>query len=363
MKIFFLGKYNQSEYLSGPEKVAKRIYTESLKKYDSFFIEYFFDGRKFGLIQKLFGHEIINFDNNSKIIRLGIITLFFFLLKEKPAIIHIITYERFAAAVFLYRIISQVKIIYNVHGVIYHENNNYKKVSGYYIFKDKICENIFLKYSDKIIFLSDDSIEIASRYFEFDKNKIEIIPNGIDEIFNTIGIRKMSNNNIPLKIVFIGEIERKEKGFEFLYGTLKQINFPYEIFLLCNNMKFKEDNFTGITKLETCKFAEFLIDKDIYISSSEYDPFSISAVETMAAGLVPIVTQQTGMSSYIKQKENGFVINFGDNEKLNGTLELLNSDRALVSNISQNAKLISINLNWQKIFAKYECLYYKLLNS
>ncbi|MEO8211195.1 MAG: glycosyltransferase family 4 protein [bacterium] len=363
MKIFYLGRYNQSEYLSGPEKVAKRIYKESRKKIESVFIEYFFDGRKFGFIKKLFGKEIIIIEDNSRLIRLGIIALLIFLFKEKPAVIHIITYERFAAAAFLYKLISKVKIIYNVHGIIYYENIYFKKVSGYYTLKDKVCENILLKYSDKIIFLSDESVEIASRYFKFDKSRIEIIPNGIDEIFNKIGIMKISNMNTPLKIVFIGEIIRKEKGFEFLSQSLKQFNFPYEIFFLCNDMRFKEENFIGIEKLETCKFAEFLIDKDIYISSSEYDPFSISAVETMGAGLVPVVTENTGMSRFIKKGENGFVIKFGNNQQLHAILERLNTERNLVSRMSQNAKLIYNKLNWQKIYIKYEGIYNKLLNS
>lgn len=83
MKIFFLGRYNQSEYLSGPEKVAKRIYAESVKDYESVFIEYFFDGREFGFSKKLFGREKIKSVGSLKIFRFGIISLLFFFTEGK----------------------------------------------------------------------------------------------------------------------------------------------------------------------------------------------------------------------------------------------------------------------------------------
>ncbi|MBK6915083.1 MAG: hypothetical protein IPH11_15985 [Ignavibacteriales bacterium] len=49
MKILFLGRYEQSEILNGPEKVAKRIFTGLQDKTESVFIEYFFDGSKYSI--------------------------------------------------------------------------------------------------------------------------------------------------------------------------------------------------------------------------------------------------------------------------------------------------------------------------
>ncbi len=180
MKIIFLGRYNQSELLTGPEKVAKRIFDGFTKKDKAVFIEYFFDGGRYGISKKLFGNEKVSATENSEILRMGIFPLLSYLFGNKPALIHIITFERFAVVSFLYKLFSKVKIIYTVHGIIIHENRIYKKVSLTYILKDKFCEGVFLNRSDKLIFLSERSVNIAWHYIKFNRKKVEILPNGID---------------------------------------------------------------------------------------------------------------------------------------------------------------------------------------
>ena len=57
MKVIFIGTYNESEILSGPEKVCKRVFEEYSKIDDTIFIQYFQDGRKYSYFKKLFGYE------------------------------------------------------------------------------------------------------------------------------------------------------------------------------------------------------------------------------------------------------------------------------------------------------------------
>ena len=47
------------------------------------------------------------------------------------------------------------------------------------------------------------------------------------------------------------------------------------------------------------ELATFFNDKDIIISTSSYETFSLAVVEAMATGLVPVVTKETGMSRYV----------------------------------------------------------------
>ncbi|MEZ4823133.1 MAG: glycosyltransferase [Ignavibacteria bacterium] len=121
--------------------------------------------------------------------------------------------------------------------------------------------------------------------------------------------------------------------------------------------KIENDNviFHLINKMDTDRYAEFLMDKDVYVSASSYEQFSIAAVESMAAGLVPVVSSETGMSSYINNGINGFV--YVNEEELTGILKKLNSDRQTVSTISENAKLIYDELNMDNVFSKYKELY------
>ena len=77
----------------------------------------------------------------------------------------------------------------------------------------------------------------------------------------------------------------------------------------------------------------------------------------MTAGLVAVVTEETGMSSYIKNQINGFIFGYGNKEALIEILELLNSDRNLMQTVSLRSTEIFKELSWPDIFLKYKNLY------
>lgn len=362
MKILFSGRYNTTEILNGPEKVAKRIFGEYSAMDKTVFAEYFFDGNRFSFLKKLFGSETVTEVNKSEVKRFGVLSLFFFLFRYKPSVIHIITFERFALICFLYKFFRKVKIVYNVHGVVTYENNVLKNTGWLYSLKDRICEKIFLKYSDRLIFLSVDSVKLADSMFSIDRNKISMIPNGTDEVFSKTGTGKVLNKSEPLRIVFAGDEFRKEKGFDFFTDAVGDIDFETEIYLIGIFKKFKPGKtgnavFSIRNKMETEKFACFLLDKDIFVSASSYEQFSITAAESMAAGLVPVVTAETGMSSYIKDRHNGFIFSYGVKDGFIEIIRLLNSDRSLLHNISLRSAEIYNELSWTNIISEYIKVY------
>ncbi|MEJ2617322.1 MAG: glycosyltransferase family 4 protein [Ignavibacteriaceae bacterium] len=356
----FLGRYNPSENLRGPEKVAKRLFENiSSKNPETVFIEYFFDGREYNYIKKIFGSEKI-IAGKKIIFRLGLVRLFVFLLKEKPNIIHLVTFERFAFIGFIYKVFVKVKIVYTVHGIICYENNFLKEnLSPFYKIKDKYFERLVFKYSDKIIFLSDISLKFAEKYLSITKSKVEVIPNGVDKCFYEVKRMKDKNENSPLKIVFVGDYFRKEKGFDFLIDSLKDVQFPVKLYVISKYTN-KYDSFSNknlkiefIDKLEQKKYAEFLGDKDIIISSSYYDNFSISIVEGMAAGLVPVVTKETGMSELIEDGVNGFVFSYKDAKRLFEIINEIYFNNNILLEVKQKSRQIYKNISWDLISGKY----------
>ena len=368
MKIIFLGRYNPSENLRGPEKVAKRLFENiSSLNPETIFIEYFFDGREYNYFKKIFGAEKITTDKKI-IFRLGVARLFIFLLKEKPDIIHIVTFERFAVIAFIYKIFRKVKIVYTVHGIICYENNYLKEnLSGFYKIKDKYFERIVFKYSDKIVFLSNISLKFAEKYLSIKKETVEIIPNGIDKCFFEVKRVPSNNENSLLKAVFVGDYFRKEKGLDFLINGLQEVQFPLELYVISKYTK-KYDHLNNsnliinfIDKLEQQKYAEFLCDKDIIISSSYYDNFSISVMEAMSAGLVPVVTKETGMSELIENGVNGYVFNYGDAMMFTKLLKIVSIALTKMETISSNAKKIYARLSWECVLSKYLTLYENII--
>jgi glycosyltransferase involved in cell wall biosynthesis len=361
--VVFLGRYSESEILSGPEKTSKRIFFEHTKLNHSYFIQYFFDGRKYGIIKKLFGKGKADVINNSEILTLGLFPALLKLLKLKPKIIHVITFERFAVLAFFCKILFKTRIIYNTHGIVTYENTELKKTPFLLRQKDRFCEKLFLKYSDIIIFYSENSIDIAEKYFKLNEARAVILSNGIDDVFSS-SREKPKSKSENLRLVIHYQNELHSGSIDFLNKCLEKITLPIEIFIVGNEKAsiinpstcFKVNY---VEKMTPKKLSEFYSDKDIFLSLNNYDTFSISTAEAMSAGLVPIVTEETGMSRYIWHGENGFTVKYGDFGKLAELINNLQSGKIALSELSLNASKIFEILTWSQIYESYKNFYTK----
>jgi glycosyltransferase involved in cell wall biosynthesis len=367
MDLVYIGRYNKDDILSGPEKVARRVFDNISKTEKAIFIEYYFDGKKYGLLKKIFGKEIIDCVNGCDIIRVGMLTLFFTLTKIKPKIIHIITFERFAFVSFIYKMFFRVKIVYNLHGLMVYENKNFRKQNWYYDLKDRIAEKIFIKYSDIILLLSKSFNNLLDTHYKIKENGIRYIRNGADSECHIAGTRKIFNENNILKVVFIADVQRKEKGFQFLKKSLEMIENKIELYVVDNKdntISFNNDLIKVFCsdKMSTAELADYLIDKDIFISASNYEPFSITTVECMAAGVIPVLTKETGASELIEDGKNGFLFDYGDSKKLIDILNELLENKELRKNVSKKAIEIYYMVSWVKISNDYLNIYKSIGN-
>lgn len=360
MEIVYLGRYNPSEILTGPEKVARRLFQHTYEKNKGVvFIDYFFKDKKSNIYKRLLGKKIIQ--NEPSVIRLGNLRIFFFLVFNQPAIIHIVTLERFIIPVYLYRFLLKSRIITTLHGILKYEIslNTQKRKS---VFKDKLLETLAFKYSNKLIFVSASLKEFSKKYYKTDAAKIEIIPNGIDKIYAGIKEIKFSDK---LKIVlFLNSIHGQYDAgvLELLTNYQKIINVPCRIYLLGNFIiedKTLDDRiFEKIGILEAAKLREFLEDKHIVIKPSLYESFSIFTAECMAMGLIPIVSNKVGIKDYIETGVNGFI--YKNIAEIKQILDYLYNDKDNLQKISLNARMIYDKLNWKKVSEEYYKIYKQL---
>jgi len=332
MKVIYIGTYNKGEILSGPEKVSKRIFEEYSKTDNTVFIHYFHEGDKYGYFKKLFGYEKTDEVNGSEVIRLGIFSMLYRLIKSKPDIIHILCFNRFVLFVFLLKIFMRVKIFYTLNGIIRHENKYYNKEPEFTVLKNRITENVIIYFSDRIFYLSEFSKSILCRYYTPDNRKLSKAKNGLDDCFLEQGIGKY-----PVKeynsIVFIGNVDQKEKGFYFLYNALIKSNYNIKLYIIDTPDKinrFKEYSNIEVNivgKMTPPNMIEFLRDKRMLVSPSEYDTYSISSLEAISCGLRTVLTSQTGLSEMIRNIPNVSVINYGDETKLIDEISVLSESK------------------------------------
>lgn len=364
MKLVYLGKYNQAEKLTGPEKVAKRLYNLCPASIQVTFIDYFRSWSNFGLIKKIFGSRKYECDDR-EVCMLGIVPLFNFLVKFRPDVIHIVTFEKFTLVAFLYKIFFRSKIVYTMHGLIQYESRVLKKNMGLKsgLF-ERWAERIIINNSDKLVLLSNRSINLLEEFGFLDKVKIKIIPNGIDEMF--FNLKDETVTNTILNILFIGDLSRQEKGVGFLKRFVESSTMELKINIISDDESglIQGNNLVDVNiirKSEVKEYMRIIQMSDIYLSLSNYESYSISAAECVASGLVGILTEDTGVSEYITDGESGFIVSYGDTNLLIEIIARLNRDRFLLGKISSQGRNALKNLTWPNVSEKYIKLYKSLL--
>ena len=83
---------------------------------------------------------------------------------------------------------------------------------------------------------------------------------------------------------------------------------------------------------------KFWIDKDIFISTSDWEGRSISKLEAMISGVVPIVTDTSGSADDIENGENGYIVPIGDWELIVEKICELYADKSKLVSMAENAK-------------------------
>ncbi|MFA7360224.1 MAG: glycosyltransferase [Candidatus Kapaibacterium sp.] len=358
MKVIFIGTYNESEILSGPEKVCKRVFEEYSKIDDTIFIQYFQDGRKYSYFKKLFGYEKTTEVNGCQVLKIGIVGTLFQIIKINPQIIHILSFDRFIVFIYLLKVFFRFKIYYMMNGIIKHENKYFNKEPVFTVIKNIIVENIVIYASDKIFYLSEFSKNILLRYYSPNKSKFSKTVNGLDSCFLNYPIKYSDKD--PLTVVFIGNIDQQEKGFEFLINSLSSFPYKIKLFLIdslkkVNKIrKYSNIDISIFDKMSPSEMCIFLSDKNIVVSPSSYDTFNISVLEAISCGLYPILTKQTGNSELLSDFVEFSSVDFGDKQKLSNEIS-----KNLTINNNRIYKSL-MELSWENIFQKYYLPHYKL---
>ncbi|MDP1677756.1 MAG: glycosyltransferase family 4 protein [Bacteroidota bacterium] len=359
MKIVLLGTYNPSEILTGPEKFAKRLFHELIdKNIEITFITYYQDGKIYSINRKLFGKEIISNHGSRKVYRMGIFPLLYFFLFTTYDLIHLVTFERFSIIALFCAKIRKLKTVYTVHSILKME---YNKFAIPYSLKTKLldlfCEKMYFRYVNKLLFVSE-LVHQWGKDYNFVVKEGNVIHNGADKVFFAT---KRSSDNNNISIVFSGNIQREEKGFSYFKECIATLNLPTDIFIISStstplNLPKHLRSFF-VEPMSSDVLAEFLSNKDIFFSASEYDTFSIATLEAMAAGCIPIVTSSTGIASLIRNGINGFVVEYGDITSAADNIVRVAEDSKLWDTLSHEARTTVQDMKWHNTAANYSVMY------
>jgi len=358
-KIILLGRFNKTEILTGPEKIAKRIlHYLSLRNSEVLFCDFYFKNKPdTNLFNRFFGYSKAENENN--VICTGIVKLIFILLKNSTAVIHIVTLENYQIIIFLLKNFLKVKIIITFHGsLLYEIKNSKQKLNWILKLKLRVLEKLAVSKADYLVFVSELLKNLFAEYYNLSNKNCTVIYHGIDEIFCIKSSPLV--NKTPLKLIFYNSSKYIERDLQNIYNTLLKIkNIELELYVIGDSVTdvVSKNNLIVFYKdlMSQEDLINFLEDKNILIKGNVFDSFSQFAIECMAAGKIVIVSKKVGIAELIKNNVNAFL--YDDYSELKHIIEKLYADKELFESISKNAREICNQLKWESVINNYMSLY------
>ncbi|MCP4482305.1 MAG: glycosyltransferase family 4 protein [bacterium] len=284
------------------------------------------------------------------------------LLLKNPEIIYIPISQNFLGylrdSLFLIPAkIFRKKIIVHLHGgyfKYFYENT---------IFLNKILIKYTLSTIEKAIVLG----ECLREHFKpfINENKIFVVPNGVEDKYGNNIIDKDS-----FDVLFLSNLNHEKGVFRFLDLAKDIIGTHPNIRFICagewqsvdDNKKavefcrtyFLERNiiFTGRVSGKTKD--ELILKSSIFCMPTQYkfEGQPLVILEAMSAGL-PIIAMDKGcIKETVVDKENGYIFNIFEQEKMRLKILSLYENKDLYSRFSKNSKDIFYNKFTKKIFIK-----------
>jgi len=205
-----------------------------------------------------------------------------------------------------------------------------------------------------------------------DESKIELIHNAVEDYWYDYSPKPIIN---PPKIVFLNRLGNdvftfKLKGLDrliHLYDHFPQLEKTTIVMTTNNKLvsyligKFSNQQF--FKNVVKNKIPEILnpLAGSIMFLPSRYEGFSLSLIESMTQGLIPVAYPVGVASEVIINGENGFIVN--NQEEARAAVEKIINNNDLRLKMSQNAYKTSLAFKADLMVDKFIALYKKVLQN
>lgn len=234
--------------------------------------------------------------------------------------------------------LAHVPIILHIHGGVFILQGTQN-----ILFKKLACW--LFKYSKQVIVLSHSEKQLLHEKFNFPDGKV--LSNGINlSEFNTEPL-KISKD--PPNFLYLGRLE-KNKGIIELTEAIRLLRTDFNFrFVLCGTGSLVDFCINEFTKILGNDFeyrgivsgeikSKILNESHYFILPSYFEGIPMALLETMGAGVVPIVTRVGSMKHIVKEGINGYLVNKQDTQDLYEKLKAILKDQSNFERLSENAK-------------------------
>ena len=213
-----------------------------------------------------------------------------------------------------------------------------------------------LRRTRRVIAVSQAVAESLVAQRVFDSKKIVTIHNGIDVArFGNAFSERASDQ--ALRIGTIGHLApiKGQEDFVRAAAIVNQSRRDIEFVIAGEDKSQSRENRIALEKLITelgmndkvrlVGWIEdvpgFLSTIDLFVSSAHSEPFGLSIVEAMAAGVPVVATASEGAREIIEDRESGRLVPIGDSASLARVIDELMNDETERRRLAQNAKAVA----------------------
>jgi glycosyltransferase involved in cell wall biosynthesis len=263
------------------------------------------------------------------------------------------------------------KFIYTLHGLHIAHRPFFQKYPLLYL------ERVLNVLVDRLVCPSLSVKSLAEKYKIIKKSKIDLIYNGIDiKKFATALPLNKKTLDVPENFLVVSAIQRLNfpKDVSTILRAFRKVTESFEnvILLIVGDgplmpeLKKEAKNLNIEKKVlflgERFDIENILAISDIVILSSSYEALGLSLIETMAAKKPVIGTNVEGIKEIIEHGKNGFLVNFGDKDKMAEYILLLLNDSGLRQKMGENGfEFVKAKFFLEKMLENYQNLYFSIL--
>jgi glycosyltransferase involved in cell wall biosynthesis len=286
----------------------------------------------------------------------------FLMLNRECEIVHInIPLEKFSLIKnFILTLVAKVflkRVIIHLRGGVY---SNSAKIP-FFLF---LVLRLTSKLADHIITLGNNEKKMLLKQINISAKKVTSLPN---MTFSPIDLPKKSDKEF--NIIFLGRID-KDKGLNLLFSSLvllkSEIDFKfyvagtgpdeYDFLSKCKNDLLYNFEYLGVLNNE--EKCQILAKCHLFILPSLYEGLPNALLESMAFGLVPLVTAVGSIPELIQNDVNGIFIDGKSPKEVTKIIVNLNNNRRFFERISLNARnTIFENYNIDNYILKINQIY------
>jgi glycosyltransferase involved in cell wall biosynthesis len=235
--------------------------------------------------------------------------------------VHFISHS--ALPVLILKLFTKKKLMLNVHGSDVIIRGKIAKVLSVFSYP-------LVKMCDRIVVPSEFFKEVVKKKFKIKEDKIIVYPSGgiNTDIFKPMEIKNKTENKNTVVLGYISRIERG-KGWDIFVNVIKSLNEKY------SNINFKgimigsgserdkciglikeldlEDKIEYLGGLSQREINMYLNLMDLFIFPTRLEEsLGLVGLEAMAAKVPVLGSNVGGIRTYIKDKENGYLIDVDD---------------------------------------------------